>query len=678
MSGTNANILQSYNPNQQIGPDFGKMVANSQQLLQLRQQQQQVQQQNALLGVFQNPDAVDQKTGLPTADTLGKVTSINPQLGLQMRQNVLVSQDQQMKRDAMMGDEAAKNADRIADALSPVVENYQANIKGGMTPEQANQKASEEYKAAVDQLGASGFDPNRLKQAPPGWDPVKVPMLVERTKGFRDWQKEQLAAQKQDDLVKRYGQMGQQTMTLANGRTIVFRPGEPDPTKQYTYAGTNEPVDPKDLGNLTKTGTGGNKDQLRQQVVADVKKDPDFAGATDGEIGLEALRRMKTAGNGGSLADDPQALKWAADYFRQENKMPLGFRNQADQRAVIEFIAKTDKQTGAAPSDTIAAGATTAADTASMRRMTMQRDAIGGYEKGAEREFTLAQSLIPKTPEPFNSQLLTEWARTGERQFGNVPNAQFYTALTSALDEYAKVLSGGTGSASASTDSARRQALSIIPPGATTGQINGIIDVIKQTMGLKKSGYDDQIGEIQTRLRGSGQKPTEGGKQDGQTGQPQQGGYQPPTDKAKLPSETAVKQLKDNSSSDEMKKHFDDAFGPGAADYYLKPKDQSAPAKAAPSGQAQPAATPTGESQSATSIPPEGIPVPSQYASLPDGQTFGKGKYVKRGDRIYLNQSQGGDEFTMLQRARTALQQGAKKEDVEKQLRDAGVDPGKL
>ena len=251
MSGTN--ILQSYDPTRQIGPNFGGMVASSQQLLQLRQQQEQIKQQNALMGVFQDPKSLD-ATGQPTADTLQKVTAINPQFGLQLRQSSMVAQDQQIRRQYLMSEMAASNADRIAESLAPVVERREEKIKGGMPPAQADQEAQNEYKAALDQLGKSGFNPDLLKQAPPGWDPVKVPMLVQNTKGFRDWQNQQRADQRLKDQEKAEADRGAIQEQLPDGTAVIYHPNAPR-GKEYTFAATGEAVPPDKLKGLSKVGT---------------------------------------------------------------------------------------------------------------------------------------------------------------------------------------------------------------------------------------------------------------------------------------------------------------------------------------------------------------------------------------------------------------------------------------
>lgn len=246
------------------------MIAQSQQLLQLKQQQEQQKQQNALLDVFKNPDAVDKTTGLPTNDTLQAVTAINPQFGLQMRQNSLVQQDQQVRRQYFMSDMAAKNADRIAEAYAPIVENREERIKGGMPPPEADRMAQAEMSAAKENLTKSGMSPDLLKLAPDSWDPVKIPILVHNSTSLRDWQKDQLANQRLKDQEQTERQRGAIQESLPDHTPIIFRPNEP-PGHEYTFAATGQPVPPDRLKDLTKItssdGSAATQDRTAQVNV---------------------------------------------------------------------------------------------------------------------------------------------------------------------------------------------------------------------------------------------------------------------------------------------------------------------------------------------------------------------------------------------------------------------------
>lgn len=317
MSGSNPNIVLGFQPTPNLGPDFGRTVADAQRMLQIQQQQDLAKKQNALMGIFKDPASLDQ-TGNPTPETLQKVMSVDPNMGLQLRQNSMIQQDRQLKQKYFMSEMAASNADRLAEAYAPALERRKEAITGGMLPAQADQQLRTDAAQIKEQLGKSGFDPELLKQAPDGSDPGKIELLVQNTKGFRDWQKEQLATQRQKDTEAHNAQMGQQPVTLSNGKTAIFHPGEKDPTKQYTYAGTSTPVSQQDLNNLTKTGTGASgggsaagADRKDDSVIADYERTeahtPEQTEAYNAAIARRKTEADRKAGIAGATTGARQA-----------------------------------------------------------------------------------------------------------------------------------------------------------------------------------------------------------------------------------------------------------------------------------------------------------------------------------------------------------------------------------
>lgn len=266
MSGTNQNIIMGFRPTPNVGTVFDPsvQVTNAQQLLQFKQQQDQVEQQNALMGLFRDPKSLD-GTGNPTPETIQKATAIHPEFGLKLRQNMLVNQDREIKQKYFMSEAAATNADRIAEAYEPVVERRAKKIADGMPPSQADLEANAEVKQVNDRLATSGMPPELLKMQPQGWDPVKIPLLVQNTKGFRDWQTGQRKDEEERRKQTHDRNTGAQQLKLDDGTNIVFRPNSDDPAMQYTFAGTNTPVPADKLNKLTKVGTEGGSPAAAKQ-----------------------------------------------------------------------------------------------------------------------------------------------------------------------------------------------------------------------------------------------------------------------------------------------------------------------------------------------------------------------------------------------------------------------------
>lgn len=273
-----------------------------------------------------------------------------------------------------------------------------------------------------------------------------------------------------------------------------------DPTPDDAAAMAKIRQEQRGVAAASKPAREGTVMADRAKMDGDIRKEhPDW---TDSQVIAE---RNKQVGLGKSLLSG-QALENAAAFYDRTGKYPFTARSKEDQDAVLNFRAEHGKGTPESRTGELLENqATLQADERSLNQITKQRDAAQGYERGARAELHLARDNIPKTPEPLNSQLLTQWVRTGDRSFGGVPTAKYMTYLVSGLDEYAKVLSGGTGSAAASTDGSRKQAMELIPPGATTDQIKGIMDALDDGMAVKIKGYDDQVAAIRGRVRGGAQ-----------------------------------------------------------------------------------------------------------------------------------------------------------------------------
>ncbi|HEY1410709.1 MAG TPA: hypothetical protein VGF36_01140, partial [Rhodopila sp.] len=117
-----ARIPLMYRP-AQLGPDIGQAISTANNLLQFRQNQQQVQRQNALRNILGTPGAID-ATGNPTPETLTKVMGVDPDAGLKLQQNALVTQQRKLQMDALTTKTAFDNASYLNDAYAPILEQY--------------------------------------------------------------------------------------------------------------------------------------------------------------------------------------------------------------------------------------------------------------------------------------------------------------------------------------------------------------------------------------------------------------------------------------------------------------------------------------------------------------------------------------------------------------------------
>lgn len=108
--------------------DLGQIMGNA---LKLRAMKQEIQTQNALKQIFAQPDAVDPKTGQPTANTLAKVTRISPETGLKLTASVAEAQERQAQTEHAQSETQKAQAQAARDQLSESLGVYDADLKSG-------------------------------------------------------------------------------------------------------------------------------------------------------------------------------------------------------------------------------------------------------------------------------------------------------------------------------------------------------------------------------------------------------------------------------------------------------------------------------------------------------------------------------------------------------------------
>lgn len=199
----------------------------------------------------------------------------------------------------------------------------------------------------------------------------------------------------------------------------------------------------------------------------------------------------------------PEGKDLAAQEYLNTGKLPPGL-GKASAGINAQIVSRAAEIARANGNDAQAASLGRAAFIASksaLGALTKQRTMVGAFERTALKNLEIAveeSQKVDRTGVP----VINRWLLAGKKNLaGDVEVGRFHAALTSALNEYAKVLSGATGSAGIS-DAARREAESLISTANTPEQVIGIADIMKREMANRESGFAEQEAQLQETMTG--------------------------------------------------------------------------------------------------------------------------------------------------------------------------------
>lgn len=211
-----------------------------------------------------------------------------------------------------------------------------------------------------------------------------------------------------------------------------------------------------------------------------------------------------SAGGGSGAGLDPDAVSYTATQYRILGPSGIPTRIEGPDRVkILNEAAKQAKSLGQSPVQAVQKQAAYKADASSLTKMTAMRSAAEAFETKALAQADIVEGLsdkVGRTSVPLiNAALLAGKAQIG----GDADTQLLYNALTTFTTEYAKLMGGATGSAQASTDSARREAASLISAALNKGTVRKTLGLMRQEMALTMQGYDATIAHITERMGGT-------------------------------------------------------------------------------------------------------------------------------------------------------------------------------
>lgn len=193
-------------------------------------------------------------------------------------------------------------------------------------------------------------------------------------------------------------------------------------------------------------------------------------------------------------------------------------RSGTNKLAVIRRAQEMSAALQGTPAGDAAQAALRAANSAALRQNTTMGANVAQAEKTALRNADLVLSLAPRGVGPTKTPIIDSWIQAGRRGTGDPDVAAYNVAVRTFANEYARVMSGGTGSQQLS-DASRREIDDLLSNDQTLEQVRSSIAVMKQDMENRQAGIHEEHDALVDALSMS-----PGSQQTSQTSQPAQAG----------------------------------------------------------------------------------------------------------------------------------------------------------
>lgn len=192
------------------------------------------------------------------------------------------------------------------------------------------------------------------------------------------------------------------------------------------------------------------------------------------------------------------ALDMTANLYAQTGTLPpmgMGKAGATVRQAIINRAAELNPDANIAQNK-----ASYGADTGSLKKLQAQTDAVSAFESTAAANSKILDDVLKRTPD-IGAKFLNKPLRAIEGQLGSEDVAAFNTIRQSVQNEYARIISNPNLSGTMS-DSARKEAETLLSPDATVGQIRAALKILKAEAANRHKSYQDQIGTIKGRMSG--------------------------------------------------------------------------------------------------------------------------------------------------------------------------------
>jgi hypothetical protein len=311
---------------------------------------------------------------------------------------------------------------------------------------------------------------------------------------FAKFDSPEAGAKAQVALLGSYGKRGINTVSGIINRWAP--PSDNNPTDDYVkFVADKVGVKPDQKLDMTDTGTLSD--------IASAIKAFEGSGKSASNSSARVLAVGKDKGDDGNLSDD--AVEQAAERYIVNGALPpmgQGKTGTQNRDKILNKAAEMEKSTGRTGAEAVAAWSGVKGNVAALSKLTQTRSMVESFESTARKNADLMLSLAPKGGGQTGAPVVNRWLQAGRKQIAGDPDvANFDIALGTFADEYAKIVSGATGS-QGSTDASRKEAYDRLSKYATQSQLQGGIATMKKEMANRIESMKEQEAAAKAAISG--------------------------------------------------------------------------------------------------------------------------------------------------------------------------------
>lgn len=198
---------------------------------------------------------------------------------------------------------------------------------------------------------------------------------------------------------------------------------------------------------------------------------------------------------------DPNALETATNQYVTTGTMPaLGMNGGSMRSAILANAEKKLQGLGYSSADIPSFASKYKSLNTALGQMQAFRSKVGAYEGTVQDAIGLIDNIAPRAMTNSGINAINRAGNWWKTETGDPDMAQLHNAISSVVNEYAKVISNATGGG-VTSDAATKRAESMLNSATSLPALKAQISILRKEMGFRVKNMDSEIASIQDQTR---------------------------------------------------------------------------------------------------------------------------------------------------------------------------------